>query len=451
MTVMRYPTRSQLAIRPIVYAWLLRCSLPLLVLMSICAASQHVKSNASVFDGQYGFGPATEGIVQHHRLGAINTSYGWWCFAGRMPMIPVLGAASYWLSPGMTVFLVLKNLAFWSMWIYAFLRLKVHYRIPDKFALVTVLLLLLEPYVLSIAGWADVEEGFLFPLIALLFSLLLTLEGSLSALTLGLTMAAIFLTKSSMFPLCALVSLWIAIKQWRQPRLIAIPLVTLALAMLGWGYYVQSVSGVFAFGADTSSFNGWNFYKGNNPYAYALYPRVTLDALDFADYAHRLLPFVAVHNEWELSHAQSALARKYVLQNPGGVLKLDLKKLFVACCDVRESPEKTKGHTRRSVVLSNTVSHLTLAGVFVFVVINALRRQLSQAEILAALLTTAYLLPYFLAFLYMRHMVPIYGVIALTAAVQLTRWRAPVPDAGVPFGRASLGANRLDFGKLRVR
>src|SRR5271170_2278897 len=99
MTVMRYPTRSQPVIRPVVYAWLLRCSLLLLVLTSIYAASQHMESNASIFDGQYGFGPATEGIVQQHRLGAINKSYGWWCFAGRMPIIPVLGAASYWLSP----------------------------------------------------------------------------------------------------------------------------------------------------------------------------------------------------------------------------------------------------------------------------------------------------------------------------------------------------------------
>jgi hypothetical protein len=41
---------------------------------------------------------------------------------------------------------------------------------------------------------------------------------------------------------------------------------------------------------------------------------------------------------------------------------------------------------------------------------------------LAALLTIAYVLPYFAGFLYMRHMAPIYGLMALTAAVQLTRW-----------------------------
>jgi hypothetical protein len=406
-------------------ALLLRCSLPLLMFVSIFAASKHLQPNESVFDGLYGFGPAVQGIVQHHRLGAIDKNYGWWCYAGRMPIVPVLGAASYWLSPKMAVLLWLKNLVFWSLWIYAFFRLKRHYSIPDRWALVTVLLLLLAPYNLSIAGWADVEEGFLFALIALLFSLLLTMDGILSALTVGLLLATIYLTKSSMLPLCVAVSIWIGIKYRRSPRVIVIPMATLALAILGWGFYVQAVSGVFAFGADASSWNGWNLYKGNNPYAGSLYPRMSLDVLDHEDYAHRLLPTASVHNEWDLNHAQLALAQTYIWQNRSAVLKMDLKKLFVACCDVKESPEAIVGYTRGAVVLSNVISHLTLAFVLLVAIVNAVRRQISQAEILAALLTTAYVLPYFAGFLYMRHMVPIYGVMALTAAVQLARWRAP--------------------------
>jgi hypothetical protein len=403
-------------------AILLGCSLAVLMVASVCAASQHLQRNESVFDGLYGFGPVTQGIVQHHRLGTIDTTYGWWCYAGRMPLVPLLSAAGCWLSPKMAVFFFLKNLAFWSLWIYAFFRLKRHYRIPDKWALVTPVLLLLAPYNLSIAGWPDVEEGFLFAFIGLLFSLLLTLEGSPCALALGLLLAAIYLTKSSMFPLCVAASLWIVIRYRRSPRLIAIPLVSLVLAMFGWGIYVQTVSGVFAFGTDASSWNGWNLYKGNNPYAYSLYPRVSLDVLDGEDFAHRLLPLVPVHNEWELNRAQFAMARGYIARNPTAFWKLDVKKLFVACCDLMESPEATVGRTRGFVILSNAVSHLTLACVLVLTIVNLVHRRVSPAEILAVWLTIAYLLPYFVGFLYMRHMVPVYGVMALTVAIQLTRW-----------------------------
>jgi hypothetical protein len=387
-----------------------------------------MKHNASIFDGENGFGLAIQGIVQHHRLGGIDNTFGWWCYACRMPIIPVLGAASYWVSPKLAVFLVLKNLIFWPLWIYAFFLLKRRYRIPDKWALVTVSLLLLAPYEVSVAGWVEVEEGFLFTLIALLFSLLLTLEGPLSALATGLVIAAIYLTKSSMLPLCVAVSIWIVIKHRWNLRIVVIPLVSLALAMLGWGIYVQAVSGVFAFGADESSWNGWNFYKGNNPYAYSIYPRISLDRLDRDDHAHRLLPFVPVHDEWELSRAQSALALKYIRENPGGVLKMDLKKLFIACCDLKESPEMNEGHTRGGIILSGVVNHLALACVLVVMIANVRRRQVSQAEILTVLITIAYLLPYFVGFLYMRHMAPIYGLMALTAAVQLTRWHTPARE-----------------------
>jgi hypothetical protein len=392
------------------------------MLLSIYLANKHQQHNESVFGGLYGFGPAVQGLVQHHRLGAIDKNYGWWCYAGRMPILPVLGAASYTLSEKMVAFLWLKNLVFWSLWIYGLFRLKRRYCIPDRWAMVTVAVLLFTPYNLSIAGWADVEEGFLFALLSLLFTLLLTLEKSLGALAAGLLLATIYLTKSSMLPLCLAASIWIVIKYWRSPAPVIIPMATLALAIFGWGFYVQALSGVFAFGADASSWNGWNLYKGNNPYAGALYPRISLDVLDYEDYAHKLLPSAPVSNEWDLNHAQLLLAQRYIWQNRSAVLKMDLKKLFVACCDVKESPEATAGHTRGTVVLSNVISHLTLACVLLVAIVNVVRRQISHAEILAALLTIAYVLPYFAGFLYMRHMAPIYGLMALTAAVQLTRW-----------------------------
>jgi hypothetical protein len=287
--------------------------------------------------------------------------------------------------------------------------------------------LALAPYDLSIAGRVDVEEGFLFALIALSYAILLTTDGFLSALAAGLVIATIYLTKSSMLALCLAMTVWIVINHWRRkPGIILIPIVSLALAIASWGTYIEAVSGVFAVGAGASSWNGWNFYKGNNQYAVSLYPRVNLDILDHEEYAHKLLPFVPVHNEWELSHAQLALGKRYVQDNPRAIVKIDLKKLFVACCDLKQSPEFSPGHTRKAVILGNVVNHLTLLCVFVVAVINLIRRQASGAEILAVVLTAVYVLPYFAGFLYARHMVPVYGLAALTAAVQLTHWRGRV-------------------------
>jgi hypothetical protein len=386
-------------------------------------ASQRATPNNSLFNVGNGFGPVIQGIVQQHRLGSINHDYGFWDYTHRMPVIPLLGAASYMLSPKASVFLLLKSLVFWSLFICAFFRLKSHFAIPTKWALVPIILLLLAPYDLSIAGRMDIEEGYLFAMIAMLFCFLLTMKGWGSALTTGVLIGLIYLTKSSMFLLCVAVTVWIVVKYWRKkPGLIVLPVVCLALAILSWGGYTKAVSGVFAFGTDSSSWNAFSFYKGNNSYSNALYPRTNLDTLETEDGLHRLLPFVPVHNEWELSHAQLAMGQKFIHDNPGAVVKMDLKKLFVACCDLGEAPQMTPGHTRGLVVLSNMVNHLTLACVFVFAVVGIIRRKASEAEILALIMALFFVFPYLAGFLYSRHMVPIYGVMALTAAVQLKRW-----------------------------
>ena len=83
----------------------------------------------------------------------------------------------------------------------------------------------------------------------------------------------------------------------------------------------------------------------------------------------------------------------------------------------------TPGHTRRLVVMSNLVNHLTLACVVIFALTGVIRRQVSEAEVLALIMLVFFLFSYIAGFLYSRHMVPMYGVMALTAAVQLTRWR----------------------------
>jgi hypothetical protein len=422
-----FPIRFSPAKESLLWRILLLISVLVAVLVSIFAAGRNFAPNASILNMRNGFGPVVQGIVKQHRLGLTDQNYGWWCYACRMPVVPILGAISYRLSPKTAVFLVLKNVVVWVIWVYAFLRLKRRYCIPDKLALVTVALLILAPYDLSVGGQVEVEEGYLFALLALLFSLLLSIEGRLSAGAAGLTLAAIYLTKSSMLPLCVVAAAWIFVKyRKRGVWLVAAPATILASAILGWGFYIQAESGAFAVGIDASSWNGWNFYKGNNPYANSLYPRTILDTLDHANYAHRLLPYATVHNEWELSHAQLALGRDFVRLNPGAVVKMDLKKLFVACCDLGESPQTTPGHTRLSMIFSNLVNHIAFAVVLIAALFNVIRHKATDAEVLAIILAVAYVAPYVSGFLYMRHMVPVYGLIALTAAIQLAWWQADV-------------------------
>src|ERR1700722_8032776 len=77
--------------------------LAILVFASIYIAALRPTPNDSMFNIDYGFGPVIQGVVQQHRLGSINHNYGWWTYKHRLPLIPLLAAASYRLSPKASV------------------------------------------------------------------------------------------------------------------------------------------------------------------------------------------------------------------------------------------------------------------------------------------------------------------------------------------------------------
>ena len=336
-----------------------------------------------------------------------------------MPLIPLFAVlVALVFSGGIKVFWLVKNLLLWSLWIYALLRLRKSFALADHWVLLAAAVILFVPYNLNIACQMDIEEGYLVALLGLLYVLLVTGRSRWDFAALGALVAAIYLAKSSMFLVCGVAVLWVLVAMWKKDRLAAIlPGVLLAAAILGWGGFIHARTGVFAVGADASSWNGGNYYKGNNAKVPALYPRITLDTLDSTGF---LLPTTEVKNEWELNHAQMAMGRKYMMSHPGQTLRMDAIKLWVACCDLRESPEHTPGHTRPMVMMSNGVNHLLFDIVALLACVHILRRRGSQAEWLFLLLVSAYLAPYFTGFLYMRHMVPLYGLAAILLALQLS-------------------------------
>jgi len=372
-------------------------------------------------DMDYGFGPAIQGLLEHHRLGIFSNVLGRWIYACRMPLIPVFGALVSCISSRFLVFFLIKNLICWSAWIYALLRLRRRYSISDAWIVFAAALVILVPYNAHIASHAEFEEGYLVALLGLLFVLLLTACRTFDFACIGLLVAFVYLTKSSMALTCGVAVVWAAFTGWKSGHLRALlPTVGLALAVLSWGGYIFANTGVFAFGADESSWNGWNFYKGNNPQAVVLYPRVLLDILDEGN---GLYPSTPMHDEWELSHAQFAMGRKFVHDHPDLALEMDWKKFYVVCCDVKEAPEKIPGHTRPMVFVSSLINHLSVAICLLWMAVRAWKRQLTSAEVLALLMMTAYIAPYMVGFIYMRHMVPIYCLVALVLAVQSADWR----------------------------
>ncbi len=404
----------------------MNASLFLMIGIGMFLAYRETSATASILNIDYGFGAVIQGIVEKHSTCAVSSSHEWCSYATRMPLIPILGAMSYTLGSSQLRFLLIKNIIFWTMWVYGIYRLKERFGINSKWIALAIWIMILSPYNLVIASKIDVEEGYLSAFLVLLFVSLLTASTALDYVVSGLLAAFIYLTKSSMLGVCGVAILWCIVMGWKAHRRAVVACVVLfCTAVGGWGTYIYRQSGVFAIGANASSWNGRNFYKGNNPWSAALYPRTNLDILDHASYANKLLTAAPAIDEWDLSGQQLALGRLFVKEHPDEVLRMDLSKLFVACCDLKETPEFLGGHDRKSIEVSNLMSHLLFATVLMMMLYNATRRKIQPAEILFCLSTVAYLVPYVAGFLYMRHMVPLYFLAAITFAIQLNALAQP--------------------------
>ena len=417
----------------------------LTALLIVVAASLVARKSASmstpgssVFGLAYGFGPSVYSLVQLHRFGMFVPEHGWWAVALRMPFIPLFLAGLSQISTNLTFQFVAKNLFFYSLVLICLGRLGEHYGVPYRRQLVTALALLLIPFNILIACRIEVEEGYLFPLMLVVYVLLLVQKKIPDYVWCGLVTAGIYLIKSSMGPFCVVVALWTILHDlWRYRSLKLksfVPIAALIAVMVAWGGYVKARTGRFAIGANESSWNGENLYKGNNPTALQYYPYISLDLLEPVG----MLPIPVVpHNEWELNDADRDMAVRFIKGHPADVLKMDLRKARVLFVQIRESPTPVTvefpkviiGKDRMTVMLSNLIDHLIFAGFLVFAAVDLWKRKLREYTVVALALGGAYLAPYFLGFLYQRHLVPLFGMVILALGLRLNEWARPAEEA----------------------
>jgi len=379
-------------------------------------------SGNSVFGLAYGFGPAVYNLFKLHRFGLIDPDHHWWAFALRMPFIPWFLEMLTAVSTNLTFQFLAKNILFYSIFLFALARLAAQYRISYRGQLGIVLAVLLIPFNALTGCRLEVEEGYLFPLMLVLYILLLIEKSKADYIWCGLVTAAIYLTKSSVGLLCLVAVLWVIFADFRRYRSFkfrsTLPLIALLIAIVAWGSYVKVRTGRFAVGADESSWNGENFYKSNNRYVLELYPYKTLDTLE---HTGRLPVSGTVHDEWELNDAQRSLGMQFIHEHPGDVLRMDLRKARVLFFEIRESPGPVRGKDRITVMISNAIDHILFALFLGFAVLDLWKGRLAEYTVLALVITVTYLTPYFAGFLYQRHLVPLFGVVVIALCLRLMR------------------------------
>jgi hypothetical protein len=383
-----------------------RISLFTLLLGATTSALAFASDRAIRSIGQlgFGFGPSVEALIQFGRFG-MPAPQGW-AYAHRMPFVVVFLYLLHQLLHQFWLVYIAKDLVCSCAVIFIINKAQ----LPVLYSMAFLAFVYGVPFNASVAARLDSEEAYLF--FILMAALWMALDQRRSVrdyALLGLLLAVVYLTKSSTGLLCFALATIVLVQskaRLRQKWIAAIPLGCTMVAALGWASYIEHKTGVFAIGTSTSSWNGWNFHKGNNPYSADLYPTINLDTLDATPY---LTPPGSdlCRDEWCLSDLQMQAGKQFFFTHPRQILRMDLEKLAVVFWRLKEAPTE-HSTPRLRVTLSLLIDHLVLLTALLLCLLVRDRGALTYLTGLAC-----YILPFFSSFLYHRHMLPAYGMSAV--------------------------------------
>ena len=400
---------------------------------------------ASLYTLNFGIGPLVQNLAVHgtYASSGLFPDPAMTFMANRMPFVPLFLAGIAKVTPALWFGLVVKNLLFGGL--LGVVLYRVIRRDRDWFTMAAVAFLLTMPQLIKRYYDLQTEENYTTQMIAFLFAALIWLRES--AFTrkrvagIALLNGLLCLTKSSMLPVAIVFSVLYGART-RRWRVFSWFAVTLTAMMLGWGVFTLGHSGRFRI---STSWDGWNLYKGNNAATLSLYPRYNLDYLDH-DGATR--PRREFSNEWELDHYYRTRAFDFIASHPGEEAELVAVKLgqfFLAVL-----PNVTVRGTARVQGLEKLagVAYMVVFRLAFLVALALALRQLLRAKghrirdrapetdvALAYLcVVLSYAAPYVIGFAYERHVT----VMIIPTFLYLIWWRA-WRSALVAPGSASTG------------
>jgi hypothetical protein len=377
----------------------------------------HGTMKDSVFRLSNLVGPTAQSVLAGRGISVCTEAMGTpgnpICFhAGRMPVatwmvavgVRMLGDDVLRVNLLKTVLLLVPlEIAVWLVWL----------RIAGTgLRQLAVMLLLLAPFgitvFLSDVRLMSVEEGYSYGLLALAVAILLFavrpgIAGGLGfAATFGVAVDGVYLAKSAMLPVVAV----LVVGYWLLERRMAARVLVVLLAVAapaGWAIHQHGVSGRYSVG---TSMDGLNLRKGNNARFLERYPPPAGESLDAFD--DELSAGQHFADEWSFNDVHRSAAIEYIQAHPRETLEGDGRKLWAAFFSV---------HKIGSSAVSGMAEDVEIAGLVVFRALlwTALagsvwwmvrRGGTREERVLGGLfvaLVVACVLPYVAGFAYTRH------------------------------------------------
>lgn len=366
-------------------------------------------SGKSIANMYYGFGELVTSLISTGRYEVCSTV----CFhAHRFPFVPLFLYLLSFVSSKLTVLLFLKNIFVGLSLIYIFKNVLT--KNSNYFSLLLIFFVLITPQFILHGFNLDYEEPYVMIILALVSYLLLFHQNSngqgktnTESIVFGLLVILLFSVKSSLTYLSLFLPLLYFIRH-REKRSLIIQYLLLFSFVISWSSFNYVNSRRFIM---SSSWNGWNLYKGNNQYTLQYYPKYNLDILDQEGMVEAPLN---ITNEWELDNYYTIKAKEFIIKNPAIFIKSAFIKTGTFFFEVRPFGIEWGGKRYDGVLKYFGTFFMMIQRFFFFLTLTVslffLKSKVKELKVLAILFLGFiffYSAPFLIGFAYERHYVPL--------------------------------------------
>ena len=396
-------------------------------------------NTGTIYDLSSAFGPMLDEIIKHGRFVCCECiAHLTSCqYTARMPAVPAFHTLLYLVvGDGLFLHLLIKNILIFSLFAWSVERLLKDAGVAQIHRVVAVLIVCASPIALRTYARLGSEEGY-YPLIMLVALLLLwarTKPSRLDVHALGLSLAFLVLTKSSL-AFFSLAAPFIALVRWYPAPRAFVPLAYVVITLTGWSLWSHETSGHWTGALNISSYDGLNFFKANNAYVGRLYPYVHLDVLDITGVTGAL-PEDARHNEWAAADYYKTQGLDWLLASPLRTAKFLLFKAYILLLDpvwpgkiyvenattIDEALKIPETFSWNPKTLAQSAVLIAYKLMFLYSLVLAISRIRLPARRFYAwsylVLTGAFALPFVVGFAYVYHLAALYGMSLLYLAFE---------------------------------
>ncbi|OYU67968.1 MAG: hypothetical protein CFE22_01255 [Cytophagaceae bacterium BCCC1] len=371
--------------------------------------------NHSIFEIAFNFGDVVENIINHNKFeGKYADNIDIDFRAHRLPAIPYLIAylSKIFCTQKILFVALLKNLIFSLLWI-PFLHEGINKRsIKPIYKVIIAGFLLSFPQLFLHGLQIDLEEAYIIPILAYYWFLVIhdkPFTKWQQAYFIVLP-SLLFFSKNTFLYIIPILSVIIFITDRKKTKLIIASLLLLVISAYSLASFNQKNSGRFTL---KYSLEWFNIYKGNNERTAAIYPKYSLDILDFEDYYK--IPD-SVKTEWEFNEFFKEKTITYFENHQKEILELLPTKILTIWFDIRPNgifpgfektlitPLKILGMTY--MLIFRILQWFCL--IYLFLMLLGRNRKYHVSLSLKYIsLIGLYFIPYTIAFGFERHLLPV--------------------------------------------